>query len=155
MKTLFTVLLLGLYLCSCGQVPGSNGLDVHDTIIMNRFNYKKRPTCQPEIIITKYTALASPDYHRPKDKRRSIAGFTKQIERVRHIVTLEFLDQLNRCCAEKGCGDTNNGYYIEFKRGNSVSSIYLDISFVARDKCGIAALVELIRIFNAIKGNCR
>jgi len=153
MKIKLLLLQLIIYSCAFSQeVPGKKILDQPDGITISYFNYTAPHTdkCLAELFIGDSMKFVIPCWNQQRFERKSIERSSAAIEKLKGILTFGFIDELETCCAKKGCGDTNHGYYFMIKKGDKYDSIYIDVSFISLDKCGNKDMLEVIDLYTAI-----
>lgn len=91
-----------------------------------------------------------PNVHYKRDYRLKITNKDSLINRLEHLVTKKFIEDLNTCCSEKNCPDSINGYWIILKVNDEEYSQCIDKVFISRELCGNETLDEVLDIFDKL-----
>lgn len=150
MRIFFTCLLTIIYsLAVKAQALPRKIADQPDGITIYYFD-SKSDTCLPRLFIGDTLNILFPCYSKANYTRKDISKATKEIKRLRELLTSEFIVNINQCCSRERCPDTIKGYYLRIKNRNSEEDQFLDISYASPDKCGSEELSEIIDLLNKI-----
>lgn len=116
---------------------------------------KKSDTCLPKLFIGDTLNILFPCYSKDRDTWKDISKATKEIKRLRELLTVDLILNINQCCSRERCPDTIKGYYLRIKNRNSDEDQFLDISYASPDKCGSEELSEIIGLLNKLSRQYR
>lgn len=103
-----------------------------------------------EIFICDEYQILFPNIRYMKNHSVKIENKDILIQRVKLLISIEFIQQLKKCCDEKGCPDTSNGYRIAIKKNGIIEEIYIDKEFTTMEMCGDETLNEVLYIFEEL-----
>lgn len=109
-------------------------------------------SCLSNLFIGEDLQILFPCYSKGDYNRIDISD-ELELNHLRELLTSELILLLNQCCDAKGCPDTIHGYYLMIKNRENVNFQYIDIDYIATEKCGTNELKVIIDIFKDTSNN--
>lgn len=106
---------------------------------------------QPFLIISDTKAIWTSDLKGDDTKWIEIANHQRIIEKIKTIITFNFIADLNRCCIENECPDASSGIWIMFDKDEKREFVTLQDEFLKENSCGSKKLNDIISLFIEIQ----